>query len=137
MSAIELVSPIEYTQLTPEAKEEICNGCGAKGGIPVPNTMYLLSIKEACQIHDFMYHSSMTTEDKVTSDLVFKHNLIAIIEEETWFYFVEKLRKVRAEEYYLVVALWGDGAYWTKDKLCKGGKQNAKPIYNNLRKYMP
>jgi len=135
MSKIKLVAPEAYTLLTPKEKDEICNGCGAKGGIPVPNTMYLLNIKEACQVHDFMYHSSMHKDDKVICDLVFKHNLFQIIEHETWFGFVEKLRKIIAEEYYLVVSIWGNDAYWTKDKLLKGDK-HEEPIYTNLLTYL-
>jgi len=108
---IELSAPIEYTILTAEGKAEICNGCGAKGGIPVPNTMYGLDISEACNIHDFRYYIGETWEDKVFADMEFLKNLYAIIEHETWFGWVEKLRKIRAEEYVLAVKLWGDDAY--------------------------
>lgn len=114
---IELSAPKSYTRLTPEQKKEICNGCGAKGGTPVPNTFYGLDISEACNIHDFRYYEGETWEDKTYADMEFESNLYAIIEEETWFRWLKKLRKIRAAEYVLAVKLWGDKAYRTGKNL--------------------
>jgi hypothetical protein len=108
---IELSAPKTYTELSPKEKKEICNGCGAKGGIPVPNTFYGLDISEACNIHDFRYYVGTTWDDKVFADMEFGKNLDAIIDEKTWFNWLKKLRKIRAREYVLVVKLWGDNAY--------------------------
>lgn len=108
---IDLSAPIEYTILTKEGKAEICNKCGAKGGIPVPNTFYGLDIGEACNIHDFRYYIGETWEDKTFADMEFERNLEAIIESETWFGWLKKLRYIRASEYVLAVKLWGDKAY--------------------------
>ncbi len=46
-----LYAPKSYWNLTEEEKSKICNGCGAKDGIKVPDTIYGLSIKIACDIH--------------------------------------------------------------------------------------
>jgi|LGOV01.1.fsa_nt_gb hypothetical protein len=41
---ITLSAPTTYTELSPEQKKEICNGCGAKGGwIKVPNFLFKAS----------------------------------------------------------------------------------------------
>jgi len=108
---ITLSAPIEYTVLTPEGKAEICNGCGSKGGIKVPSTMYGLDISEACNIHDFRYYLGETWDDKVFADKEFGTNLDSIILAETWFGWLKKLRMIRAREYVIAVKLWGDEAY--------------------------
>ena len=33
-----IYAPITYWELSPEEKKEICNGCGAKDGLKVPDT---------------------------------------------------------------------------------------------------
>lgn len=106
-----LSAPEQYTMLTCDEKANICNGCGAKGGISVPNTFYGLDISEACNIHDFRYFMGETWPDKEFADKEFHNNLIAIIEHETWFNWLANLRKVRALEYVTAVRLWGDNAY--------------------------
>ena len=108
---IRLSAPAAYVSLSAAEKKEICNGCGAKGGIPVPNTFYGLDISEGCNIHDFRYFEGETWDDKVFADKEFGENLNAIIDEKTWFNWLKKLRKIRAREYVIAVQLWGDKAY--------------------------
>ena len=108
---ITLSAPISYEILTSEGKTEICNGCGSKGGIPVPSTFYGLDISEACNIHDFRYYIGETWKDKEFADFEFHNNLKAIIESETSFWILKKLRLSRAKKYVLAVELWGDSAY--------------------------
>ncbi len=128
---IVLSAPIEYQELTPEQKKEICNGCGAKGGIPVPNTMYGLDLSEPCQIHDFRYYDGETWKDKIFADTEFESNIDIIIEwaftqteieyKDSWYMIrepriafaksVRLLRKQRAKKYVYAVRTWGDEAY--------------------------
>lgn len=46
-----LYAPKEYWSASQEELDEVCNGCGSKDGIKVPDTIYGLSIKIACDIH--------------------------------------------------------------------------------------
>lgn len=109
---IQLFAPQGYIKLTPKKRKEICNGCGAKGGIPVPNTFWGLDIKEACNIHDYMYHMGKTHANKLEADRVFRNNLTRIIEARTSWGFLKRLRHRRKKTYCLFVEEWGETAYW-------------------------
>lgn len=111
-----LKAPAAYWQLSIEQHAEICNGCGARDGIDVPDTVYLLSIKRACNIHDYMYQVGTTAEEKIEADRTFLANMNAIIKKESVF-FLKGPRMVRAREYYLAVKYFGHDAFY-----------NAKPI---------
>jgi len=106
-----LYAPLEYWKLTPGQKKDICNGCGAKDGISVPNTIYFLCVREACQIHDYMYHVGVTKADKLFADAMFRQNLTILISKNSnWFTSI--LRQGRASKYYIAVSQWGESAYW-------------------------
>ncbi len=78
----------------------------------MPNTVYGLSILEACNIHDWMYWEGRTEYDKEFADWTFHQNMLEQIEQgHKW---LKWLRKRRAKKYYLAVAAWGDSAF------CKG-----------------
>ena len=114
-----LVSPRSYLVAPPGQRAEVCNGAGPKGkGWTVPDTMYGLSVTEACNIHDWMYHKGATAFDKVVADLVLLINLVLTIltanvargwiktSPVTWW------RLKRAMVYFLCVWWHGDGPYW-------------------------
>lgn len=124
MSKIVLYAPYAYTQLTPQEKSEICNGCGAKGGIPVPRTFYGLDISEACNIHDYRYFMGETWDEKRFADDEFLKNLNSIIDSTNSFKFLTALRKMRAYEYVTAVRLWGDKAFQA-EKGIKAKKVNT------------
>ena len=63
-----IYAPITYWELSPEEKKEICNGCGAKDGLKVPDTFWGLNMEEACNIHDYMYSTGKTHYDKLFAD---------------------------------------------------------------------
>ena len=110
--ALKLYAPKDYWKLTKEEKSEICNGCGAKGGIKVPDTMYGLDIKEACNIHDFMFNDGATYGDFLFSNAIFIFNLTSIIiHKSNWF--TATLRLSRSTKYFIAVALKGQEAYWS------------------------
>lgn len=106
-----LYAPLSYWNATAKQKAEVCNGCGAKGGIKVPNTFYGLCIKEACNIHDWMYKEGRTLADKMFADAMFRTNMSSIIDAKSNS-FMAKLRHLRASKYYIAVVEWGDDAYW-------------------------
>jgi hypothetical protein len=107
-----LYAPEGFNELTKEEKSKICNGCGAKGGLPVPNTFWGLDISMACNIHDYMYSKGKTLKDKDTADRVFKNNCFRIINYESCCNLLKKLRLIRANTYYLVVKNWGGDAFF-------------------------
>lgn len=109
---IQIYAPQDYIKLSSQQREKICNGCGAKGGISVPNTFWGLDISEACNVHDYMYFIGKTYSDKQEADRVFRNNLSRIIEARTSWGFLKRLRHRRKKTYCLFVEEWGDTAYW-------------------------
>lgn len=109
---IELYAPPEYWRLTPEQKAGICNGCGSRSTAWVPDTIWGLSIKAACNIHDYMYHAGATQEDKDEADIVFLNNMLRIIQAETLWPVLARLRAHRARIYYRAVRDFGGPFFW-------------------------
>ena len=107
-------APPEYVKASPELRNEICNGCGsARSKFDfVPDTIWGLSISEACNIHDWMYHWGRTIEDKEEADRVFLNNLLRIIKKRSANKFIMFLREQRAMKYYSAVNLKGGPAFW-------------------------
>ena len=109
-----LYAPKEYWLLADEEKAIICNGCGPKGKFDfVPDKIYRLSIAEACNIHDYMYHIGTDIGDKEAADRVFLNNMLRIVERKTNFRPLRFLRRRRAYKYYLAVKHFGAPAYWS------------------------
>lgn len=112
-----LYSPQSYKDAPEGLKELICNGCGsaqAKFDF-IPDSIYGLLIKEACQIHDWMYHIGITLEDKQEADRVFLNNLLRLIEAQKGAFnkVLKPLRRRRALKYYEAVNAFGGPAYWS------------------------
>lgn len=112
---MKLYAPLSYWTATQNELKESCNGCGAKDGIKVPNTMYGLCIKKACEIHDWMYKIGKTLADKLFADAIFRLNLSIIIDAGSNF-FTALLRHGRASTYYTAVIEWGESAFWVDKK---------------------
>ena len=112
-----IYAPITYWELSPEEKKEICNGCGAKDGLKVPDTFWGLNMEEACNIHDYMYSTGKTHYDKLFADAMFRLNLTVIIDAKETFKdkLFSILRHYRAGTYYIAVAKYGNHSFW-KDK---------------------
>jgi hypothetical protein len=102
---------------------EICNGCGARDGINVPDTIYGLNITRACNIHDWDYQRGVTTSEKDAADRRFSRNLQTLIDFafdrapkwQRWLMLnrlLRWLRGYRAHTYYLAVHYYGKAAYW-------------------------
>lgn len=107
-----LYAPPGYHDLPPAARERICNGCGsarAKFDF-VPDTIFGLPIRAACDIHDYMYFMGETIEDKERADRVFLNNLLRLIDARGGW--LRSLRRLRAWHYYRAVAALGGPAFW-------------------------
>ena len=111
----ELYAPIEYIDADESVKKNICNGCGpAKAKFDfIPDSIFGVSIHEACQVHDWMYEFGKTINDKDIADRVFLNNMIRLIDGKTnqWKW-TRKLRKRIAWGYYEAVVKFGGSAYW-------------------------
>ena len=105
----ELHIPLSFRYLSPEKKESICNGCGSKGGVDVFDTMWGLSVTEACNIHDYMWHVSSTVKGLEESNELFWFNMKVLIKRGSWW--LRGLRYARAHKYYLAVKWFGTSAY--------------------------
>ncbi len=111
---VKLWAPEEYWNTPPEEVYKIAGGCGP-GGFGdhlVPDTMYGLSVKPACRIHDFMYNIGEEDKDKEDADHVFLYNLYRIIDVKSESRILRRLRRVRARTYYLAVKYGGGPAFW-------------------------
>ena len=112
-----LYAPESYAIADDLIKGLICNGCGAKGlgGWVVPNTMYGLSIKEACNIHDWMYNDGKTFSDKEVADRTFLNNMLRIIDGADHFgsAILRPFRRIRAMSYFTAVKRFGGLAFWS------------------------
>lgn len=108
-----LLAPVEFWELSPEKKAEICNGCGAKAAAVdfVPDGLLGANFTPACDIHDFMYWLGV---DKREADRVFLHNLIVCCGvdcKSEWRY---AGRVEFAIGYFKAVSAFGDAAFGQK-----------------------
>ena len=112
-----LFAPEQYRAASPEVIAQVVNGCGTAGwkGKLVPDTIWFLNVKEACQIHDWMYAVGQTAADKEEADEVFLINLNRLVNEATGFWadLLRNHRRLRVREYYLAVRYCGGPAFWT------------------------
>ena len=93
-------------------KKDNC-GCGSdKARIDyVPDTIYGLSIRDACCRHDFRYGVGGTADDKKLADREFLDNMLEIIESNKKWYYPTWLARRRALTYYDLVVRFGDGSF--------------------------
>ena len=108
---MKLYAPNSYWNATPEQLKEVCNGCGAKGGMDVPDRMYGLKITNSCHIHDWMFKEGITFADMMFANSIFLLNLsIEILAGSNWA--TKPLRLMRATKYFIAVIQFGSDAYW-------------------------
>ena len=131
-----LYAPKTFWKASPNEIKKHCNGCGAKGGIKVPNTMYGLNVKICCEIHDWMFAKGKTYADFLFANAVFIMNLTIVISNNNLF--LAPFRFSRATKYFLAVQTLGESNYWKnkrKNKVLnitfKGEFKDAKDFNTN------
>jgi len=89
------------------------NGCGSdKARFDfVPDTIFGISIKEACIRHDFRYQLGGTRADKEIADREFLDNMLEIIDNVKKWYYPHMWARHRAVTYYDGVVRGGDNSF--------------------------
>ena len=77
MTNITYYIPQSYYEASPEEIAKVCNGCGpgAWKFDFIPDFIWGVSIKFACDIHDWMYHIGGTKKDRRFADKMFLWNI--------------------------------------------------------------
>lgn len=106
---LELDVPEEFYEWDEASLLMSMGGCGPGkfGDYFVPDTVYGMSIRAACAVHDLDYTIG---KDKEKSDNRFLSNMRKIINRSK-FYIIKLLRQRRILKYYLAVAKFGDGSF--------------------------
>lgn len=86
------------------------NGCGAKGGIDFPDTMWGVLVTAACNEHDVSWSKARSLTELVNANMRFRRNLEKIIDHESGNPFTQWLRLNRMSRYYRMVKLIGTPA---------------------------
>lgn len=91
----------------------ITGGCGPGrfGDHGWFDTVWGLSIKWACIIHDFEYSTGKTAGEKRVADIRFLNNMLKIVNTQSRFEWLKVLRRYRALTYYNMVSELGGGAF--------------------------
>ena len=95
------------------------NGCGPVGwkGNLIPDTIYTISIKEACKIHDFEYEVGSNLKHKKEADIRFRKNLNRTVKAKSkgWNKIFLPLKYARVWIYYISVKRAGKEAFLAKE----------------------
>lgn len=114
MSQPLLYAPESYVAAPPQVRATVVNGCGPGGWKVdiIPDTIWGLDIRPACDIHDWMYTAGETIADKDEADRVFLNNCLRLIDAAGGLWLVRALRRRRARVYYEAVRHFGGPAFW-------------------------
>jgi hypothetical protein len=110
-----LIAPKSYWLNTNPNTPTYINGCGGQGltSSIVPDSLFGLSINEACNIHDHMYEQGI---DKTDTDNTFLKNMITLVNQDSSSNIFKYLRKAKAHLYFLGVKIFGNIFFKQKSK---------------------
>lgn len=103
-------APVEWYNLEEHEREAHSNGCGP-GALSnvIPNSIMGLSIRRACDVHDWMYVEGKTPKDRQTADNLFLNNMRALIRKGSpW---LAPMRNAIAWTMYRIVVAFGSKAF--------------------------
>ena len=106
----------EFKWAHPEEFASYGCGPGGIGDFFVPDTVWFLSIRDACRIHDWGYRhcEEASEEDRARHDRILKNNAERIVDFYTKSKKLKKLRYRRVLTYYQMVKNFGSKAYWSE-----------------------
>jgi hypothetical protein len=107
-----LFAPAAYWRLPESERARMGCGPGYLGDLIVPDTMWLLSVKSACSVHDYMYRVGEVEFDRELADRVLLNNCVRIITAGSVSKLLLRLRLRRARTYYFFVRAFGGPAFW-------------------------
>jgi len=89
-------------------------GCGAGklGDLLIPDSLWGLNVTFMCKIHDHMYGTGLTEEDREKADRVFRNNLMRWVAYKSKSGVLKWLRMRRAVKYYSAVRMFGGPPFW-------------------------
>jgi len=105
-----IFAPPEFWEMPEEERALLGCGPGRVGDYLVPDSFFGLSIRIACQVHDFMYRTGQSITDKARADRVFMNNTMRIVNAAGGI--LRWPRKVLALFYYKMVDLYGGLSFW-------------------------
>ena len=105
---------IIFEKLFPDEYKSFGCGPGGIGDWFVPDTMWGLSVKKACQQHDHDYRfgSGSSNEHRKQCDDRMRDNMRIIVNAKSKSKILKTLRHVRINTYYLWARACGGGPYW-------------------------
>ena len=104
-----LLAPESYWKLTDDEKYEITNGCGpARATALIPNRIFGVNLKSACDIHDYTYTRTESVGSRREADDLLLVNMHSLLEENQKSLFLKMIGSLGAGLYYLVVRLLGE-----------------------------
>ena len=109
-----IYAPTAFLIASLEELKRRCNGCGSSSSWFKPFKRILgTSILEACIIHDYMYSTGYTNDDKEEADRVFLNNMNRLITRDSvnWNK-PTKLQRFVVRKYYLSVKYGGGESFW-------------------------
>ena len=111
---MKLYAPAEFWGTQPEILRKMVNGCGPAGwkGRLIPDHLLFVSIKTACDIHDWMYLHGQTEADRDEADRVFLNNMLRIVEAKSNNWLTRAIRRRLALHYYSAVRDSGSVYFW-------------------------
>ena len=101
-------------------------GPGGLGDFLVPDTVWGLSIRDACRVHDWGYRhcKDASEDDRARHDRILRNNSQRIVDANTKFKVLKRLRYIRVNTYYKMVRAFGSTAYWSE----RNKPQEMQPV---------
>lgn len=114
LDGYELAAPQSFWTAGPDLIREVVGGCGPGGfgDYLVPDTVWFLSIRPACKIHDWMFTAYNCRPGFKLSNEVFKDNMQRINRAKTQNKQLLCLRDRRIGKYYRTVKACGRLFYY-------------------------
>ena len=110
---LSLYIPNSYLMASNEERNRVCNGCGAKDGAKVPDSILFVSILLACKIHDWMFEFGKTMGDYWFANLIFFWNMFVLVVNGSANKAMILIRMPIVIVYFLgVMTRFGISAYW-------------------------
>lgn len=110
----ELITPPNYYDYDKVERDSWGCGPGGLGDYLVPDTVYGLSVKPACQRHDchYRFDEGKNEATRKIADDEFLKNMQIIVDATTNTWLLRRLRFTRCRTMYYAVRWFGKNAYY-------------------------